>query len=55
MDIKKFITLENGVKVGAFVLSVGSLLLTNKKESMDMKKLKDDVTKDVLTQLSENK
>lgn len=53
MDIKKFITLENGVKIGLGLLSVGSLLLSSKKEKIDMQNLKADVVDDVLAKLQD--
>lgn len=54
MNIKKLATLDNLVKVGLGVLTVGSFLLSSKKESMDLEKLKGDVAKEVLAELSEN-
>lgn len=53
MDVKKFITLENGVKIGIAVLAVGSFLLNGKKEKIDMQNLKADVVDDVLAKLKD--
>ena len=55
MDIKKYITVENAVKVGLGILTVGQLLLSGKKESIDLANLKADVVKEVLDEVAKNK
>lgn len=55
MNIKKYITVDNAVKVGLGLLTVGQFLLSGKKEAIDMANLKADVVKEVLDELAQNK
>lgn len=52
MDIKKFMTLENAVKGGLALFAVGSFLLSNKKEKLDMQNLQANVVEDVLARIN---
>lgn len=53
MNIKKFITPENAVKVGSLVFGLGSFLLANLKEKYDMQKLEANVVEKVMANLND--
>lgn len=55
MNIKKYITVENGVKVALGIVTVGQFLLSGKKDAIDLKNLKADVVKEVMDELAKNK
>lgn len=53
-NIKNIIAPENVLKFLSAGFAIGSLVVANKKEKLDMNNLKDNVVKDVMDRLSNN-